>query len=129
MLSNISIVNDGLKQVTETIKDYGWNYLGVKGKLAGDVRLDEHLSVLATAQEYVDSSVSKTINVPEDCDWHTFKNVYMQAWKAGCKGCTTFREGGKKKGILVKRSGEEESQEENGACFIDPLTGAKTCAE
>jgi ribonucleoside-diphosphate reductase alpha chain len=45
----------------------------------------------AAAQKYVDSSISKTINVPADVAFDTFKNVYLQAWDTGCKGCTTYR--------------------------------------
>ena len=45
----------------------------------------------AAAQKWVDSSISKTINVPEDIDFEAFKDVYMQAYETGCKGCTTYR--------------------------------------
>jgi ribonucleoside-diphosphate reductase alpha chain len=45
----------------------------------------------AAAQKWVDSSISKTINVPEDIGFEAFKDVYMQAYETGCKGCTTYR--------------------------------------
>ena len=45
----------------------------------------------AAAQRWVDSSISKTINVPSDIDYETFKDTYLYAHKAGLKGCTTFR--------------------------------------
>ena len=45
----------------------------------------------AAAQKWVDSSISKTINCPEDISFDAFKDVYMQAWDTGCKGCTTYR--------------------------------------
>ena len=45
----------------------------------------------AAAQKWVDSSISKTINCPEDISFEAFKDVYMQAWDMGCKGCTTYR--------------------------------------
>ncbi|MEL7344538.1 MAG: adenosylcobalamin-dependent ribonucleoside-diphosphate reductase [Pseudomonadota bacterium] len=51
----------------------------------------EHIAMQAAAQKYVDSSISKTINVPEDISFSAFKDVYMEAWKTGCKGCTTYR--------------------------------------
>ena len=51
----------------------------------------EHVAMQAAAQKYVDSSISKTINVPEDISFEAFKDVYMEAWKTGCKGCTTYR--------------------------------------
>ncbi len=51
----------------------------------------DHVKMQATAQKWVDSSISKTINVPEDISFDAFKDVYMQAWDTGCKGCTTYR--------------------------------------
>ncbi len=51
----------------------------------------EHVKMQAAAQEWVDSSISKTINCPEDISFDAFKNVYMLAWDSGCKGCTTYR--------------------------------------
>ena len=51
----------------------------------------DHVRMQASAQKWVDSSISKTINCPEDIDFEAFKNVYMQAWDMGCKGCTTYR--------------------------------------
>jgi len=51
----------------------------------------DHVRMQAAAQKWVDSSISKTINVPEDISFDDFKDVYMQAWDTGCKGCTTYR--------------------------------------
>ena len=51
----------------------------------------DHVKMQAAAQEWIDSSISKTINVPEDIDFEAFKNVYLQAYETGCKGCTTYR--------------------------------------
>ncbi|MEL7163985.1 MAG: adenosylcobalamin-dependent ribonucleoside-diphosphate reductase [Pseudomonadota bacterium] len=51
----------------------------------------EHVKMQAAAQKWVDSSISKTINCPEDISFDAFKDVYMQAWDEGCKGCTTYR--------------------------------------
>lgn len=50
-----------------------------------------HVRMQAAAQKWVDSSISKTINCPEDIGFDAFKDVYMQAWDSGCKGCTTYR--------------------------------------
>ncbi len=50
-----------------------------------------HIAIQAAAQRYVDSSISKTINVPEATDFDTFKDLYAQAYAKGCKGCTTYR--------------------------------------
>ncbi len=51
----------------------------------------DHLAVQAAAQKYIDSSISKTINVPEGISFDAFKDVYVQAYALGCKGCTTYR--------------------------------------
>ncbi|MEW9921085.1 adenosylcobalamin-dependent ribonucleoside-diphosphate reductase [Marimonas sp. MJW-29] len=51
----------------------------------------DHVKMQAAAQKCVDSSISKTINCPEDIDFEAFKDVYMEAWDTGCKGCTTYR--------------------------------------
>ena len=51
----------------------------------------DHVVMQAAVQKYVDSSISKTINVPEEIEFEAFKNVYIQAYEAGCKGCTTYR--------------------------------------
>ena len=51
----------------------------------------EHVKMQAAAQEWVDSSISKTINCPVDISFDAFKDVYMLAWDSGCKGCTTYR--------------------------------------
>ncbi|MGX0878024.1 ribonucleoside-diphosphate reductase alpha chain [Roseovarius sp. MBR-154] len=52
---------------------------------------EDHVKMQAAAQKWVDSSISKTINCPEDIGFEAFKNVYMQAYETGCKGCTTYR--------------------------------------
>ena len=52
---------------------------------------DDHLVMQAAVQEYVDSSISKTINVPEDFPFAAFEDVYLKAYALGCKGCTTYR--------------------------------------
>ncbi len=51
----------------------------------------DHVKMQAAAQKWVDSSISKTINCPEDISFDAFKDVYMAAWDMGCKGCTTYR--------------------------------------
>ncbi|WJY21888.1 adenosylcobalamin-dependent ribonucleoside-diphosphate reductase [Fontisubflavum oceani] len=51
----------------------------------------DHVKMQAAAQRWIDSSISKTINCPEDISFEDFKDVYMQAWDSGCKGCTTYR--------------------------------------
>ncbi len=52
---------------------------------------EDHLVMQAVVQKYIDSSISKTINVPEDASFEDFKSIYSQAYELGCKGCTTYR--------------------------------------
>ncbi len=51
----------------------------------------DHLVMQAAVQRYVDSSISKTINCPESIAFDAFKEIYLQAYELGCKGCTTYR--------------------------------------
>jgi len=51
----------------------------------------DHVVMQAAVQKYIDSSISKTINVPADFPFEQFKDVYLQAYELGCKGCTTYR--------------------------------------
>jgi ribonucleoside-diphosphate reductase alpha chain len=51
----------------------------------------DHLAVQAAAQPFIDSAISKTINVPRSIAFEDFANVYMSAYDLGCKGCTTYR--------------------------------------
>ena len=50
-----------------------------------------HVDIQAASQKWIDSSISKTINVPTDCDYDDFKDIYLYAAEKGLKGCTTFR--------------------------------------
>ncbi len=111
---------DGTKH-EDTVYDYGVERLGVRGKVAADVTVDEHMAVLAVAARNVDSAVSKTCNVPGSTSWEDFKNLYVTAWSTGCKGCATFRMDGERMGIL-KAIPESES-----SCYIDPENGRREC--
>jgi len=51
----------------------------------------DHIVMQAVAQKFIDSAISKTINVAEDIDFQSFKDVYLEAYESGCKGCTTYR--------------------------------------
>jgi ribonucleoside-diphosphate reductase alpha chain len=58
---------------------------------AQDLAPMDHVRMQAAAQPWVDSSISKTINVPADIGFEDFKDVYLEAYETGCKGCTTYR--------------------------------------
>lgn len=105
------------------VEDYAYKQ-GVKGRTANEISAQEHVSVLALASKYMDSAVSKTCNVGDDVSYEDFKDLYLTAWKSGCKGITTFRAAGKRFGILNEVKDEEPKAE---ACYIDPNTGLREC--
>lgn len=121
------------------MEDYGYKMFGISGRTTDSVPVLDHVAVLNLASRYVDSACSKTCNVGDNVTWEEFKDVYMQAYKGGASGCTTFRASGKRYGILnasavediVEERTEKEkfiNEESGGACFFDPSTGLRTCA-
>lgn len=66
-----------------------------------NMSVDDHVSMLAIISKYTDMSVSKTINVPTEASFDEVKNIYMQCWKLGVKGCTIFRPNAIRQGILL----------------------------
>jgi ribonucleoside-diphosphate reductase alpha chain len=70
---------------------------------ADDVKPSQHVDIQAAAQKWVDSSISKTANVPTDYKYEDFKHIYLYAHEQGLKGCTTFRFNPEAfQGVLVK---------------------------
>ncbi|GAA3586731.1 adenosylcobalamin-dependent ribonucleoside-diphosphate reductase [Marinobacter xestospongiae] len=75
-----------------------------------DVTPDQHVDIQAAAQKWVDSSISKTANVPTDFAYQEFKDIYMYAYDKGLKGCTTFRFNPEAfQGVLVKEKDLENT--------------------
>jgi ribonucleoside-diphosphate reductase alpha chain len=111
------------------LKDYAYNYHGVRDKTADELTVDNHLDMQIAVQPWIDSAVSKTINVGENVSFDEFKDVYMKAWKGKLKGVTTFRLSGKRYGILnkVEPDNKIETESDGAACFYDPETGKKEC--
>lgn len=73
---------------------------------------EEHINIQAVLQEQVDSSISKTINVPTDYPFDKFKDLYMYAHSKGLKGCTTFRPSEHITGVLTKKEDEKDKKAE-----------------
>ena len=69
----------------------------------------DHVRMQAAAQRWVDSSISKTINCPEDISFDDFKDVYMAAWDQGCKGCTTYRPNAVTGSVLTVSEGNDKT--------------------
>jgi len=77
---------------------------------ADDISPKEHVDIQAAAQRWVDSSISKTANVPTDYPYEDFKDIYFYAYKQGLKGCTTFRfNPAAFQGVLVKEADLENT--------------------
>jgi ribonucleoside-diphosphate reductase alpha chain len=87
LLAYRSMVNDKAmpfsEKEDEALPDYFIDSSTIKTK--------NHVDIQAAAQKWIDSSISKTINVPTDYDFEDFKEIYMYAYEKGLKGCTTFR--------------------------------------
>jgi ribonucleoside-diphosphate reductase alpha chain len=76
-----------------------------------DIKPLQHVEVQAAAQKWVDSSISKTINIPTDFPFEDFKDVYLHAYEKGLKGCTTFRFNPEAfQGVLVKEKDLENTK-------------------
>lgn len=88
---------------------------------ADSIPSHQHVDVQAAAQYWIDSSISKTINVPTDYPYKDFKNIYTYAYQKGLKGCTTFRFNPEAfQGVLVKEKDLENTLYqftlEDGSC-------------
>jgi ribonucleoside-diphosphate reductase alpha chain len=77
---------------------------------AQTLRPRDHVVMQAAVQKYVDSSISKTINVPVDISFEEFKDVYSLAYERGCKGCTTYRPNEITGAVLKVKEAEPEPQ-------------------
>ncbi|MBN7787351.1 adenosylcobalamin-dependent ribonucleoside-diphosphate reductase [Ponticoccus gilvus] len=82
----------------------------------------EHVRMQAAAQKWVDSSISKTINCPEDIDFQSFKDVYMEAYETGCKGCTTYRPNDVTGSVLSVAEEKKEAPEVVATSDAEPQT-------
>jgi ribonucleoside-diphosphate reductase alpha chain len=76
---------------------------------ADDITPTEHVDIQAAAQKWVDSSISKTANVPTDFKYESFKDIYLYAHEKGLKGCTTFRFNSVKGDEEIEYDGEKHT--------------------
>ena len=74
-----------------------WRARGGNGALpaafvnALEISARDHMAMQAAIQPYIDAAISKTVNVPEDYPFEAFEDLYLEAWRAGLKGITTYR--------------------------------------
>jgi len=76
-----------IKDKNEWDKDAQW------AACTDSLLVDEHIRTMSMLARYVDSAISKTLNIPNDYEYNGFKNVYIEAWRQGIKGFTTYRAG------------------------------------
>tara|TARA_R110000851_G_scaffold115675_1_gene241590 strand:- start:1311 stop:2951 length:1641 start_codon:yes stop_codon:yes gene_type:complete len=110
------------------IYDYAYDVWGIKGKTSADLTAQEHIDVLCVASSLVDSACSKTCNVGDDVKFEDFQQLYVNAYKGGASGCTTFRPASIATRGEVMR--DTSMTEDDGAvCTINPVTGERSCAD
>ncbi|MBI1330738.1 MAG: adenosylcobalamin-dependent ribonucleoside-diphosphate reductase [Alphaproteobacteria bacterium] len=116
----------------EVISDFAWRAFrerfGEEASLpeyfveSSDLSPDDHLAVQAMAQHHIDSSISKTINIPADISFAAFEDVYLKAYAMGCKGCTTYRPnavtGAVLEPVVTKRSVDGMTQDSGGVVYM-----------
>jgi ribonucleoside-diphosphate reductase alpha chain len=100
---------DGTKQ-TYAVEDYAYRLYRQLGgdvhnlpayfRTALEISAADHALMVAAVKGHVDAAISKTVNVPADYPYEDFKDLYMQAWKLGLKGITTYRPSGKRGAVL-----------------------------
>jgi ribonucleoside-diphosphate reductase alpha chain len=132
--------DNGRDSKKEIVQDYAVHLLGsleidprcIMGNLvtAQTLTTGAHLRMLAAVQPWVDSSISKTINCPEDISFEDFQKIYTQAYNMGLKGCTTYRPNDVTGSVLSVESDEPEETVADAkpeptallaAVLIDPL--------
>jgi ribonucleoside-diphosphate reductase alpha chain len=80
-----------------------------------------HLKMQAAVQAHVDSSISKTINCPVDLSFEAFKDVYLEAYDLGLKGCTTYRPNAVTGAVLSRSAAAEPADSKPAETVADPL--------
>lgn len=101
------------------VEDYGVKYLRERGTWnenaewasnTFNLSVDDHVNTMKVFSKYIDSAMSKTVNLPEDYSFEDFKNLYIDCWKSGTiKGATTYREG-TMTSVLASTDKKEESE-------------------
>ncbi len=82
------------------VEDHAWRLWRARGGSAAlpdafvnalEIAARDHMKMQAAVQPYIDAAISKTVNVPEDYPFEAFEDLYLEAWRAGLKGITTYR--------------------------------------
>lgn len=122
-------MSDGSERIYE-VQDYSYHkfienkpeFKGVKPVLpnsyvtALELSAEDHAAMVAAVAPFIDSAISKTVNVPADYPYEEFRDLYMQAWKSGLKGITTYRPNATLGSVLSVGTEEKKLEED------DPFT-------
>ncbi|MCI4664559.1 MAG: adenosylcobalamin-dependent ribonucleoside-diphosphate reductase [Neomegalonema sp.] len=92
---------------------------------AQDLPPEAHVATQAEAQKWVDSAISKTINLPADISFEAFKSVYIDAYEQGCKGCTTYRPNDVTGSVLSAAEPAEQPTPEPARVVVDDAAGGR----
>jgi len=128
------LMPDGTR-VSEEVTDYAFRlFHKLKGETAPlpeafvdaqQLTPGDHVIMQAAVQKYIDASISKTINCPADLSFEAFKDVYMQAYELGCKGCTTYRPNEITGAVLEVKDGKKAAPARQPELPLAPPAPAK----
>ena len=128
-----NIINPDGSHRTELLEDYAVALWRSKSDglppafvTVDDLKPVDHLNMAAAVQPFVDSSISKTVNVPEMIDFQSFTSVYEEAYALGLKGCTTFRPN-EITGSILKSMPAKELCPSCGSDHLVAKEGCKSC--
>ncbi|NLF37924.1 adenosylcobalamin-dependent ribonucleoside-diphosphate reductase [bacterium] len=102
------VVDYAYRRYREQFPDHDPKRLPPSFVTTDDISPHEHVDMQAALQHHVDSSISKTVNVPRDFPFEEFQEIYMYAYEKGLKGCTTFRPSDAIAGVLVRKEEEKK---------------------
>ncbi len=135
---NRKVLQPDGSHVVEPVEDFALRlFRQIKGQDAplpdafvttAELSPQEHLIMQSALQKHVDSSISKTVNVPENISFEAFRNVYAEAWDMGFKGCTTYRPNDVTGSVLSETQHEGEAQTALPLSAPPALTGEQADA-
>lgn len=88
-------------------------------KVSHDIHYRDRINFQAACQQYIDASISSTVNLPNETTVEEVYDAYMLAWQTGCKGLTIYRDGCSRMGILTTDEKKDEEQEENNVEILN----------
>ena len=128
VFSEITIRNDktGTYTFENDLASKPYFRCAVSANGATEVTWEEHIDTLATAQEFIDSGCSKTVNFPAMTHRETIKKAVMSAWKKGCKGLAVYRNGSRKQEVLSPKNVKRDKCPICGNEMVE-IEGKKKC--